>query len=138
MTPLKEGIESVFKPCNIDENCHKIAELLDPYEGRVLELLNHGEFAEAFSALYEILESLSYHFVKDEHYCYFDDMYSPDYDFDGILSDIIKKIENGVVAEADVRYLSEAMDKIARMEAYESYCIPSVVSDWQRFLAKRG
>lgn len=136
MTPLKEDIESVFNPCNIDEDCRRIAGLLDPYKDCIRDLLNRREFAEAFSIFYEILESLSYHFVKDEHYCHFDDMYSPDYVCYDILKDIVGKIKDGIVIEADVKYLSGAMDKIERMESYESYGTPFVVSEWCRFLTQ--
>ena len=137
MTPLKGEIESVFNPCNIDEDCRRIAGLLYPYKESIRDLLNHREFTEAFSIFYEILESLSYHFVKDEHYCHFDDMYSPDYVCYDILKDIIGKIKDGVVTETDVEYLSESMNKIERMESYESYGYPFVVSDWHRFLAQK-
>ena len=136
MTPLKEGIESVFNPCNIDEDCRRIAGLLYPYKESIRDLLNHRESAEAFSIFYEILESLSYHFVKDEHYCHFDDMYSPDHVCYDILKDIIGKINDGIVTEADVEYLSGAMGKIEKMESYESYGTPFVVSEWCRFLTQ--
>ena len=137
MTPLKEGIESVFNPCNIDEDCRRIAGLLCPFKDSIRDLLNRREFAEAFSIFYEILGSLSYHFVKDEHYCHFDDLYSPDYVCYDILKDIIEKIKDGVVAETDVEYMSESMNKIERMESYESYGYPFVVSDWHLFLAQK-
>jgi len=38
------------------------------------------------------------------------------------------------VAEANMKYLSEAMGKVLRMEAYEDYGSPFVISDWNRFL----
>ncbi len=65
-----------------------------------------------FTLFYEILESLSYHFVRDEHYCHFDDMYSPGYTCGDMLDAIVKKLKDGVVAESDLKYLSEAMDKV--------------------------
>ena len=74
-TSLKEGIEAVFSPGNIDDDCDRIAGLLYPYKVQIGEMLDKGEYHEAFTLFYEILESLSYHFVKDEHYCHFDDMY---------------------------------------------------------------
>ena len=74
MTPLKEEIEKVFNPCNIDMDCNTIDDLLTPYKRQVKTLLDKGETDEAITIFLEILESLSYHFVKDEHYTYFDDM----------------------------------------------------------------
>lgn len=78
LTPLKVEIESVFSECNIDEDCDTIARLLSPYRKTVRESLSRSNYAEAVTILLEVLESLTYHFVKDEYYDYFDDMYSPD------------------------------------------------------------
>lgn len=50
-------------------------------------------------------------------------MYSPDYTCVNMLNAIIKKIKEEVVTEANMKYLSEAMDKVSRMEAYEDYGI---------------
>lgn len=63
---------------------------------------------------------------------------SPDYVCYDILKDIVGKIKDGIVIEADVKYLSGAMDKIERMESYESYGTPFVVSEWCRFLTQCG
>ena len=126
-TSLKEGIEAVFSPGNIDDDCDRIADLLYLFKVQIGELL-------AFTLFYEILESLSYHFVKDEHYCHFDDMYSPDYTCGDMLDVIVRKVKEEVVAESDLKYLSEVMDKIAQMDAYEDYGCPFVISDWKRFL----
>lgn len=134
MTPLKEEIEAVFNPRNIDDDCDKISGFLYPYKVQIGNLLDKGKYHEAFTLFYEILESLSYHFVRDEHYCHFDDMYSPDYTCGDMLDAIIRKVKEGVVAESELKYLSEAMNKISRMEAYEDYGSPFVISDWNRFL----
>ena len=63
-------------------------------------------------------------------------MYSPDYVCYDILKDIIGKIKDGIVTEADVKYLSGAMGKIEKMESCESYGTPFVVSEWCRFLTQ--
>lgn len=81
----------------------------------------------------EILESLSYHFVKDEHFCYFDDMYCPDYTCSDILKSIIVEIKSGKVAIEDVAYLDAGMSKISHMESYEDYGSPFYVMDWERY-----
>ena len=133
-TSLKEGIEAVFSPGNIDDDCDRIADLLYLFKVQIGELLDKGEYHEAFTLFYEILKSLSCHFVKDEHYCHFDDMYSPDYTCGDMLDVIVRKVKEEVVAESDLKYLSEVMDKIAQMDAYEDYGCPFVISDWKRFL----
>lgn len=86
LTPLKEEIERIFVKGNIDDDCDKIARLLRPYEEDVQSLMDSDNYKEAFNLFYEILESLSYHFVNDEHYCHFDDMYSPDFICDTMMT----------------------------------------------------
>ena len=76
LTPLKAKIETVFNKRNIDEDCDTIANLLSPYQKAVRESLSQGNYDEVVTVLIEVLESLTYHFVEDEHYNYFDDMYS--------------------------------------------------------------
>ena len=57
--------------------------------------MDSDNYIEAFNLFYEILESLSYHFVNDEHYCHFDDIYSPDFICDTMMTMIINRIVSG-------------------------------------------
>ena len=132
MTPLKEEIEKVFNPCNIDMDCNTIDDLLTPYKRQVKTLLDKGETDEAITIFLEILESLSYHFVKDEHYTYFDDMYCPDYTCNDMMRYFIEKINNGTMSDQAKQRLSAEIDKISKMEAYQDYGSPFCLSLWER------
>ena len=134
LSPLKREIESIFNPRNIDTDCNMISDLLLPYEKKIKEDMSKGNYRKAFETFLEILESLSYHFVKDEHFCYFDDMYSPDYICYDILKSIIAQIKIGKVPAEDVAYLDKGIAKIAAMEAYEDYGTPFCVMDWRKFM----
>ena len=133
LSPLKKEIEMIFNPRNIDQDCDTIDNLLIPYGKVIKEAMSKGKYHEAFDTFLEILESLSYHFVKDEHFCYFDDMYSPDYTCSNILESIIAEIKTGKVPVAEVAYLDGGMDKISKMEAFEDYGSPFCVADWERY-----
>ena len=133
LSPLKREIESIFNPRNIDMDCNMISSLLCPYEKMIKEDMSKGNHRKAFETFLEILESLSYHFVKDEHFCYFDDMYCPDYTCSDILKSIIAEIKLGKVAIEDVAYLNVGMSKIAQMESYKDYGSPFCVMDWERY-----
>lgn len=137
LTPLKEEIERIFVKGNIDDDCDKIARMLRPYEENVQSLMDSGNYKEAFNLFYEILESLSYHFVNDEHYCHFDDMYSPDFICDTMMTMIINRIEKGKVSGGELKLLSDAMSKIEKMEAYTDYCCPFAVQTWNRFISSK-
>ena len=133
LSPLKREIELLFDPRNIDMECNMIYNLLITYEKKIKEDMSKGNHHKAFETFLEILESLSYHFVKDEHFCYFDDMYCPDYTCSDILKSIIAEIKSGKVTIEDVAYFDAGMSKIAQMESYEDYGSPFCVMDWERY-----
>ena len=132
-TPLKAEIEAVFSKCNIDEDCDTIARLLSPYREAVNESLSQGNYAEAVTILLEVFESLTYHFVEDEHYDYFDDMYSPDYVCQDMMQAVISSIKSGKFPNAELQRLKGGMEKLMQIEAYEDYGSPFALDVWKRF-----
>ena len=133
LTPLKAEIETVFNKRNIDEDCDTIANLLSPYRKTVCESLSQGRCAEAVTILLEILESLACHFVKDEHYDYFDDVYSPDYVCQDMMEAVIDAIKNGNFPDAELQRLKDGLEKLKHTEAYEDYGVPYVLDVWEKF-----
>ena len=133
LTPLKAKIETVFNKRNIDEDCDTIARLLSPYREVVRELLIQGNYAKAVTILLEVLESLTYHFVKDEHYNYFDDMYSPDYVCQDMIEAIINGIKNGNFPAAELQRLKDGLEKLKHTEAYKDYSVPYALDVWEKF-----
>lgn len=133
LTPLKAEIEALFSESNIDEDCDTIARLLSPYRKMVRESLSQGNYADAVTILLEILESLTYHFVEDEHYNYFDDMYSPDYVYQDMMEAIINAIKNGDFPATELQRLKEGLEKLKHTEAYEDYGVPFALNIWEKF-----
>lgn len=134
LSPLKREIEAIFNPCNIDTDCDTIANMLCSFKEVINKDMAKGNYHQAFDMFLEILDSLSNHFVEDEHFCYFDDMYSPDYTCSDMLKSIIVQIKTGKVLAEDVAYLDKEIAKIAAMEAYEEYGSPFCVMDWRKFM----
>lgn len=133
LTPLKAEIETVFNKHNIDEDCDTIARLLSPYRKAVNESISQSRYAEAVTILLEVLESLTYHFVKDEHYDYFDDMYSPDYVCQDMMEAVIDVIKSGNFPEAELQRLKDGLEKLMETEAYEDYGSPFALDMWEVF-----
>ena len=133
LTPLKAKIETVFSKRNIDEDCDTIARQLAPYQKAVRESLSQGNYAEAVTVLIEVLESLTYHFVKDEHYNYFDDMYNPDYVCQDMMETVIDAIKNGNFPDAELQRLKDGLEKLKHTEAYEDYGVPYALDVWEKF-----
>lgn len=133
LTPLKEGIELVFNKLNIDEDCGTIADLLLPYQENMYRYLISGNYADTVTILLEVFESLTYHFVEDEHYTYFDDMYSPDYVCEEMMEWMIEAIQEGRVQAKELKRFEEGMEKLMQTEAYRSYGNPYAAYLWEKY-----
>ena len=133
MTNGKNKIEAIFSKRNIDEDCDTIARLLSPYRKTIRESLSQNNYAEAVTVLIEVLESLTYHFVEDEHYNYFNDMYSPDYVCQDMMEATINGIKNGNFPAAELQRLKDGLEKLKHTEAYEDYGVPYVLDVWEKF-----
>lgn len=131
-TPLKAGIETVFSKRNIDDDCGAIAHLLSPYLKTLRKSLSIGCYAEAVTVLLEVLESLTYHFVEDCHYEYFDDMYSPDYVCQDMMEAVIDALKRGNFPDEELKRLEEGLRKLMHTEAYRNYGVPYALDLWQR------
>lgn len=44
----------------------------------IKEVLDAGLYKYGMTMYLQVLKSMCKHFVEDEHYCYFDEMYSPE------------------------------------------------------------
>lgn len=126
-------IGSIFSEWNIDDDCDTTARLLSPYRKLVHESLNQDNYSNAVTILLEILESLTCHFVKDEHYNYFDDMYSLDYVCQDMVKAIIDAIKSGNVPTTELQRLKDGLEKLKHTEAYEAYGVPYVLHLYYKF-----
>lgn len=131
--PLKSDIEAIFNKCNLDDDCDTIARMLSPYRKAVNESISQGKYADAVTILLEVLESLAYHFVEDEHYDYFDDMYSPDYVCQNMMEAVVDAIKSGNFPNEELQLLKEGLEKLMQTEAYEDYGSPFALDLWEKF-----
>ena len=78
MIQLNPRYEVIFDPGNIDQDCDRIAGMMSDEGKFIKEALDAGLYKQAVTMYLQLLKSMCEHFVEDEHYCYFDDMYSPE------------------------------------------------------------
>ena len=90
---------------------------------RYKEALDAGLYKQAVTMYLQLLKSMCKHFVEDEHYCYFDDMYSPDYTMQW-LYDAIQKHDIDAESKA---LLTDGHKEILQSECYEDYGYPSYI-----------
>ncbi|MCF2583131.1 hypothetical protein [Bacteroides caecigallinarum] len=116
-----QEIESIFNPRYLDEDCGYIAVLLREYEIIISKSMDSGNYKDAVTLLLAILDSLTRHFVEDEHYTYFDDMYSPEYVCQTIIEKMNRKAEAGLFPVEEIVRLKEGLEKVKQTEAYRDY-----------------
>ena len=123
MIQLNPRYETIFDEKNIDQDCDRIASLMSAEADLIREALDAGLYKHAVTMYLQLVKSMCEHFVKDEHYCYFDDMYSPEYTMQGIYEAIQ---EHNIDSESQ-RLLEEGHKEILQSECYEDYGMPSYI-----------
>ena len=71
--PINPSIEATFSPENLDEDCQRIASLMTPIQNAIDQYLFDEQCNEAVTLFLQLIDSMCYHFVIDEHWCWFDD-----------------------------------------------------------------
>ena len=124
MIQLNPRYEAIFNPDNIDQDCDKIASLMNVEADFIKEALEAGLYKQAVTMYLQLLQSMVNHFVDDEHFCYFDDMYSPEYSLQWIYEDIMKYD----IDEESRKLLEDGHKEILMSECYEDYGYPSYIN----------
>ena len=123
---LNPQYEAIFNPRNIDEDCNKIAdEINDVARMQIKEILAVGMYKQAVTLYLQLLKSMVNHFVDDEHFCYFDDMYSPEYSLQWIYEDIMKYD----IDQESRRLLEDGHKEIFRVNAIRNMAIQATLKD---------
>jgi hypothetical protein len=78
---------------------------------------------QAVTMYLQLLKAMCVHFVEDEHYCYFDDLYSPEY----ILQGLFEKLQMQDLDFETAMLLKEGHDEIMLLESYIEYGYPSYI-----------
>lgn len=123
MIQLNPQYEAIFSPDNIDNDCDRIAHEVDVVGDTIKEILKVGLNKMAVTKYLQLLKSMTKHFVEDEHWCYFDDWYSPEYSMKQIYDAIMKY---DIDAEA-AALLKAGHEEIQKTECYDNYGCPSYI-----------
>ena len=120
--PLNEDYETkIFARSNVGWECDLISFLMHDENERIKALANSGEYQEAALRFMQLAKSMCRHFISDEHYCYFDDLYSPEYAI-GYLVDFFNELANeGKLPDETKEYLKKAWQEIMESECHQSY-----------------
>ena len=120
--------EEIFTPRNIGPECDIIGGLLFGFGDKfILSALEHGKYAIAVIHYLQLLDSLTAHFIADEHWCWFDDFYSPDFTVSHIWDAFVPHIRSGALTGESLTELESGLKQIEQTEAYQNYGIPSTI-----------
>jgi hypothetical protein len=127
MIPVNQDIERrVFGGLSsIGEDGDILDSRLTPEERRIEEMLQQGKQQEAAMFAMQLIKSICRHFVIDEHYNYFDDLYSPDYTITSIIDRFEELHDSGTLKAEVWDFLQAAWKEIQEEESYREYGIPS-------------
>ena len=123
MIELNPQYEKIFNPRNIDDVCDKIAGLMSSEVNIIKEAMEAGLYKKAVTMYLQLLKAMCIHFVEDEHYCYFDDMYSPEY----IMQRVFEDLQMSNLDFDSAMLLKEGHDEIMQTECYKEYGYPSYI-----------
>lgn len=135
LIPLRDEIEQLFVPDHIDWECTRIGHDIYDWVGKEMKLrFAIGDPHAAILLFLQTVKSMCRHFISDEHWCYFDDIYDPNDSCD-LLFKIIKSAHAaGLIPQSDVDFLHEAWKEIEAMEAHWNYGIANYdmkFKDWK-------
>lgn len=122
LIPLNMFLEqTVFNRRNVDWECMTIGRMISTVGSEVRGYLNRGQTHDALLLFLQIVKSMCRHFVSDEHYNMFDDLYDPEYSCMSIIDDLDTAFGQGKFSQSDLDFFHEAWKEIEQMEACTSY-----------------
>lgn len=120
--PLNEDYETrIFASSNVGWDCDFISLLMHEENERIKAMANRGEYQEATLRFMQLAKSMCRHFISDEHYCYFDDMYSPEYAIDDLVDFFNGLANEDKLPDETKEYLKKAWQEIMETECHQDY-----------------
>ena len=123
--PLNPDYETrIFNKRNIGWNCDQIWYLMLEENKLIERLAEQGDYQEAALRFMQMTKSMCRHFVEDEHYNYFDDMYSPEYAINDLIDLFAGLDKAGKLPIETKEYLDKAWLEIKDTACYQDYGLP--------------
>lgn len=124
LIPANKSLEkALFIDRRLNWECSFIGYGIDEQGKQVDALLDAGMTHDAIVLFLQIVKYMCKHFISEEHWCMFDDMYDPDYSCELILESLNKAAHAGHLSVSDKEYFHRAWDEIQAMEACQQYGI---------------
>ena len=83
-----------------------------------------GKYQEASLLFLQLTKSMCRHFIEDRHWEYFDDMYSPEYEIEGLKNMFGEYAASGKLPVSVNEYIHKAWKEIEETESCKEYGVP--------------
>ena len=124
LIPVNRSLEkALFIDRSLNWECSFIGYGIDEQGKQVDALLDAGMTHDAIVLFLQIVKYMCKHFISEEHWCMFDDVYDPDYSCELILGSLNKAAHAGNLSTSDKEYFHKAWEEIQAMEACQQYGI---------------
>lgn len=125
LIPLSQYYEnSIFNSRNPGWNYDLIAREMYRENKIIKSIANNGDYRKAITLFLQMTKSLCRHYISDEHWCYYDDMYDPEYALNELIDFFSNLITTGELPDEDKEYLLAGWQEILGMESATEYGMP--------------
>ena len=122
LIPLNQNYESmIFNRRNVTREFMVIDIQVGSECDRIRALADKGDFMTAATCFLQLTKSMCKHFIEDEHYNYFDDLYAPEYTIQSLVDYFNQLITQGKLPEDVKEYLHKGWTEIKSYEACTDY-----------------
>lgn len=122
LIPLNPAYETeIFNSIFITWELSRIDLHVDIEAKRIRAFADNGEYMKAATCFLQLTKSMCKHFIEDEHYNYFDDMYAPEYTIQSLVDYFNRLISQGKLPEIVKDYLHKGWVEIQSYEACTDY-----------------
>lgn len=128
LIPLNPGYESmIFNKRNVTWDLTVIDIQVSAEASRIKALAGSGDYMTAATRLLQLTKSMCKHFIEDEHYNYYDDLYAPEYTIHDLVDHFNGLISQGKLPEDVKSYLHRGWEEILTYESCTEYGVLSRV-----------
>ena len=129
LIPQNQNYESmIFNRRNVTWDLTIIDIQVDAEAKRIRALAKIGDYMTAATHFLQLTKSMCKHFIEDEHYNDFDDLYAPEYTIQSLVDYFNKLITQGKLPEDVKEYLHKGWQEIQTYEACTDYGLLSLCS----------
>lgn len=126
MIQIPHFIDTIFTTCDLDPDCNILDFQMQTIANTIKELIDADCQESAATLFLQLTAATAQHFISEEHWCYFDDLYSPDYTLQYIYEWFKDLSKEKRLRDSARQILINGIEEIKEMESVCDYGYPSI------------